>query len=375
MRVAGEHATIHRDPHAYCAHPQLAALPNGDRLVVFNRTFRRPPILHPPEDPFFHNVVVRSRDGGASWSEPSMVPAFNWHGTECASLTPLSDGRILLNQWRFDWYPLGLARRLPARLGLRFPEHWAAAHAASPEHDVDPASVARAAEAMPWARGGGRTFVHLSGDGGESWTETHEIDVAPYSGGYGMRGALELPDGDLLLPLSDVPHYRSVFVLRSSDGGRGWGPPVEAASAAGKEFEEPSLLRLPSGRLLLMLRENAGRRLHSCVSDDGGRSWSAPAPTGIPGYPPHLLLLPGGGVLCTVGWREPPYGIRAVLSADGGASWDLDAMAVVRDGLPSRNLGYPCSMLEADGSLFTVYYGEDAEGVTTIQSTRWGLPS
>jgi hypothetical protein len=374
MRVRGEHATIHRDPHAYCAHPQIAALPSGDRLVVFNRTFRRTPILHPPEDPFFHNVVVRSRDGGASWSEPSMVPAFNWHGTECASLTPLAGGRLLLNQWRFDWYPLGLARRLPASLGLRFPEQWAAAHAASPEHDVDPASVARAAEAMPWARGGGRTFVHLSDDGGESWTETHELDTAPYSGGYGMRGAVALPDGDILLPLSDVPHYRTVFVVRSADGGRSWGRPVEAASVPGKEFEEPSLLRLPSGRLLLMLRENAGRRLHSCVSDDGGRSWSAPAPTGIRGYPAHLLLLPDGRVLCTVGWREPPYGIRAVLSADGGASWDLDGIAVIRDDLPSKNLGYPCSMLEPDGSLFTVYYGEDGEGVTTIQSTRWRLP-
>ena len=31
-----------------------------------------------------------------------------------------------------------------------------------------------------------------------------------------MRGALVLPNGDLLLPLTDIPNYRRVFVLRSS---------------------------------------------------------------------------------------------------------------------------------------------------------------
>jgi len=49
---------------------------------------------------------------------------------------------------------------------------------------------------------------------------------ATFSGGYGMRGAAELPNGDLLLPLSDVPHYRRIFVVRSSDGGESWSWPI-----------------------------------------------------------------------------------------------------------------------------------------------------
>ena len=35
-RAAGEHTTIHRDPHAYCAHPQLAALPIADSRRFFS---------------------------------------------------------------------------------------------------------------------------------------------------------------------------------------------------------------------------------------------------------------------------------------------------------------------------------------------------
>ena len=56
------------------------------------------------------------------------------------------------------------------------------------------------------------------------------IDTHPYRGGYGMRGAVELANGDVLLPLSDAPAYRTVFTVRSSDGGTTWQAPVEVAA-------------------------------------------------------------------------------------------------------------------------------------------------
>ena len=62
--AAPRHRILHKDPFAYAAHPHLVALPGGDWLMVFNKTVRRPFILHPPEDPFFHNVVTRSSDRG-----------------------------------------------------------------------------------------------------------------------------------------------------------------------------------------------------------------------------------------------------------------------------------------------------------------------
>ncbi len=367
------HAILHKDSYAYSAHPHIAAAPNGDWLIVFNKAPRRPFLLHPPEEPLFHNVIMRSRDHGASWAAPEVAPNYDWHGTECASMTTLRDGRMMLNQWRFRWYPLGLARRLRTAETLVFPAAFLSGGARSPEHDAAEYRALPPEQLAPWARGGGETFVHLSDDDGASWANSIRIDTAPYDGGYGMRGACELANGDLLLPLSDIPNYRIVFVVRSTDGGRSWDRPVEAARRDGSEFEEPSLIQLASGRLLMLMRDNGTRHLHQCVSDDDGRSWSVPLRLPIEGYPPHLLSLPDGRVLCTYGWRQPDYGIRAVLSADGGESWDTERTIRIRAGLPNKDLGYPCTILAGDGSLFTVYYGQDDDGVTCIWGTRWRL--
>jgi len=391
------HAILHRDPRAYSAHPQIAVAANGDWLVVFNKALRRPLILHPPQDPLFANVIIRSRDRGASWSEPVVVPNGQYRGMECASLTALlSSERILLNQWRFHWIDLDWAYALARdttgemlghliernvlppvlrgkKLNLKLPKDLLSGLVLSPEIDAFSRFIDDPDGLLGFARDGGETFVHISDDHGRSWRETVRIDTAPYDGGYGMRGACELPDGDLLLPLSDVPHWRVVFVVRSSDDGKTWGRPVEVAGVDGKEFEEPSLIRLESGRLLMLLRENVTRRLHRCVSDDGGHSWSPPEALPIEGYPAHLLLLPDGRVLCTCGWRYPDFGIRAVLSGDAGETWEVERTIRIRGGLPNKDLGYPCTILDADGSLFTVYYGQDGDGVTCIWGTRWRL--
>jgi len=367
------HTILHKDPYAYSAHPQIAVAPNGDWLIVFNKAPRRSFILHPPEDPLFRNVIMHSRDRGATWSAPQVAPNYDWSGTECASLTALRDSRMMLNQWRFRWYPLGLAQRLRTTERLVFPAAFLRGWAQSPEHDAAAYSAQPPEELAPWARGGGETWVHRSDDGGASWTGSVRIDTTPYDGGYGMRGACELANGDLLLPLSDIPNYRIVFVVRSSNGGRSWERPVEVARQEGSEFEEPSLIQLPGGRLLALMRDNGTRYLHQCVSDDDGRSWSPPLRLPIEGYPPHLLLLPDGRVLCTYGWRYPDFAIRAVLSDDGGETWDIEQTVRIRGGLPNKDLGYPCTILDRGGSLFTVYYGQDGDGVTCIMATRWCL--
>jgi hypothetical protein len=115
---AAEHSILHKDPSAYCAHPQIVVAANGDWLVVFNRGPRRPLVLHPPEDPRFQNVIIRSRDRGRSWSAPRIVPSDAYSGTECAALTLLADGSIMLHQWQFTWHPLVRARELPDQSSL-----------------------------------------------------------------------------------------------------------------------------------------------------------------------------------------------------------------------------------------------------------------
>lgn len=365
-----EHRLVYANRHSYCAHPHGVRLQSGEIIVVFNRAPRYDVILHPPQHPAYENVLVRSADGGATWSTPSVVPDYGWHGVECAGLTVLTSGCVLLNQWRFRWYPLPLARKLAASEPIDFPEKWVGALAASLELDSGKALKHDPERLVPWARGLGGTFAHLSDDGGATFERTVEIDTAPFSGGYGTRGAVELDDGMLVLPLSDVPAYERIFVVRSRDGGATWESPVLAAAEAGAEFEEPAPLLLPSGRILLALRENRARTIFTVYSDDGGATWSSPEPTDIDGYPAHLLQLDDGAILCTYGDRKPPFAIRAVVSDNGGASWRLDRVMTIREGLPNKDIGYPFTLILPGRSLLTVYYASDGE-VTGIHATEW----
>jgi BNR repeat-like domain len=370
---AARHAVVHRDPFAYCAHPHIARLGDGAWLLVFNRSARRPFVLHPPQDPHFYNVTMRSVDEGQTWTAPQVAPGYDWYGVECAGLTALGSGGVLLHQWRFRWYPLAEAHQRPDASDLTFPRDLAAGLAASPELDA-PATIRASPDALlPWARGNGGTFVHRSHDGGRTWAETHEIETRPYPGGYGLRGAVELPAGSLLLPLSDVPDYRRVFAVRSVDGGRRWTAPTPVAAEDGRWFEEPAPLILPGGRILVLLRENHTRELHQVESTDGGQTWSRPEPTGIAGYPAHLALLPDGRILCVYGHRRPDYAIYAVVSHDEGQSWEVRDTRVVRGGLPNRDLGYPTSTVTAAGEVFTVYYCQDGAGVTGIEATTYRI--
>ena len=371
-QVSAQHRLIYAEPHAYCAHPHIVKLVNNDWLLVFNRSQRRPQILHPPHDPLYYNLLSRSRDEGETWSTPQIVPGYHWHGVECAGLSALKDGAVLFNQWRFNWYPLQQAKRtLTGGKGLNWPADMAAELGLSQELDSAPDLEAHADSLLPWVRAGGATFVHRSDDGGLSWTHTTEAQTAPYSGGYGMRGALELSDGSLFLPLSDVPNYRQIFALRSDDGGRSWSAPQAVAAAPDKAYEEPASLLLQDGRIVLLLRENNSRRLHQTLSDDAGWTWSVPHPLDFEGYPAHLCQLENDRIVCTYGHRQPDYSIRIVWSDDGADHWS--APLTVRGRLPNKDLGYPCSVQRRDGGIFTVYYSQDEQGITGIYGSTFYL--
>ena len=107
----GRTVIIHKDDFAYNSHPSIAVLDNGEWLAVFGSSRRREPKQHPPGDPLFRNLLVRTADRGTTWSEPAFVPDFDWYGVECPGIAQLANGTVVLTQFRFGWYPLGLARR------------------------------------------------------------------------------------------------------------------------------------------------------------------------------------------------------------------------------------------------------------------------
>jgi len=210
-------------------------------------------------------------------------------------------------------------------------------------------------------------------------------------GGFGF--GIVLPDDTILKPVYglktiDDPATRA-WVLRSADKGETW-QLVDMAYNGVNGFNEADLLVLRGGRVLGMIRAFGGRQtlppreqgwLWQVYSDDGGKTWKDLKRTDIWGYPPTLLLLKNGDILCSYGYRRAPFGIRACFSHDGGRTWDVKKEVILRwDALPNGpgrgkgslgDLGYPRSVELSDGTIFTVYYITLGDGVTHIAATKW----
>jgi hypothetical protein len=229
-----------------------------------------------------------------------------------------------------------------------------------------------------------KVFVQRSRDGGQTW-QRREWDVP---GAYRLTGfprSIVLGDGTILIPLydeqrrRDTPHNDRCWLFRSEDGGESWRLILMGQDAATGWGNEAALVEVRPGKVLAHVRQAPPGFLVESWSDDGGRSWSQPLRTEIWGYPPHLLKLRDGRVLCTYGHRRLPLGVQAVISHDGGVSWDVRHKAILRgdgevsDGREQRDLGYPVTVQLPDDSLLTAYY-MTLGGVTHVAASRWELP-
>jgi len=217
-------------------------------------------------------------------------------------------------------------------------------------------------------------WVRISPDG-NAWGDFVRVPVtAPH-------GPVKLHDGSLLYlgnRLGGEKGEMAAFV--SLDSGRSWseaGVVPEEAKPSDVRFVEPHAVEISPGRLIGHIRSqeaNSGNlSIWQTESADGGRTWTPPHHLGICGAPPHLLLHSSDAVVCVFGRREPPFGQRAVISRDGGASWPIEC--VLRDDGPDGDLGYPASVELPGGDIFTVYYQKTRAGEkASLLWTRWALP-
>ena len=360
----GRTVIVHKDRFAYLAHPSITVLDGGDWLAGFGHSRRREPRMHPPSDPLFRTLLTRTSDAGNTWAEPSFAPDFDWSGVEPPGLWQLRDGTLVLTQFRFGWYPLGLARERRAAgepISISLPgKGWTEEFT---DDDWDRSEFS-------WARGYHGLYVHRSADAGSTFEDTIKIDTGPYRDGFTRTGVVEMSDGPVAYAVSEHPAGRHTYLLLSHDGCRTWEPPVLIVDIPEMLFGEPHLAEVAPEELYCILRTSGlGGYLYACRSLDGGRSWSVPEPTALFGLPGHLLTLRDGRLLCTYGRRTEPFGIRACLSEDGGRTWRVDQEIVIRDDLPNADLGYPTTIEYAPGRLFVCYYGQEQDGVTCIQGS------
>lgn len=320
-----KHSIVYQDPAFYSAFPCVTRLADGRLMVLFRRAPQRKP-YSTHLDSQSQAVAVFSSDGGATWGAPQVV----WEepgnvGVQDPSVMTLRDGTLLASA--FLWQ---VVKEDP------FNHH---------------------------VKG---TFVRRSEDQGGTWSPA--VRVAPEKDADATSGVsaattepiVELPDGELLLPMYN---RNEAFLFRSADGGRNWtrGAVIACDSWGGHYLGEPALGLMPSGKLVCMLRETSPGYLWQTESTDGGHTWSKPFSTPVWGFPANLLSLRDGRVLCTYGYRRPPFGVRACLSTDEGRTWNLREELVLRNDGLHGDVGYPSATQLPDGSILTAYYFHTGE--------------
>jgi hypothetical protein len=221
--------------------PAVAKLGNGELLVAY---YDSPEHVSPDG----RIALVRSRDGGRTWSVPHIAVDTPLDDRD-PSVAVTRNGRVLLSYF--------------TRTGD---------------------------EAAP-----GAVFVVRSDDNGETWSAPAPVD-APLAGAATSARIVEMANGDLLIPIYGVAAGQATSraaIVRSRDGGLTWprDQAVEIGATPGISFQEPALAVI-DGRVLAVMRtdaaDNAAYETHSI---DGGRTWSQPAAIRIAAQASELLPL------------------------------------------------------------------------------------
>jgi hypothetical protein len=205
-----------------------------------------------------------------------------------------------------------------------------------------------------------------------------------------------LEDGRLIyVGVGPIEKAEPILAWESRDKGDTWEEvgeiPRSKETPEGTRLDENHLVEASPGHLVVLFRSGTGdwddQFLYQSHSYDAGRTWSEAQRLPVWGYPPHLLVLSSGALLCSYSHRRHPLTIRAMLSYDEGQTWDYENFITLYELPTEHDFGYPVSVEPAPGEIVTVYYlnkkyvrlndkyvhlpyVEDAGG---IRSVRWTL--
>lgn len=355
-----ENKCIYRDGN-YNSFPSVARMRDGRLIVVFrqaeNSLKKYGAVTH--VDPSSKVVSMISSDEGKSWGPVADVYDDEM-GEQDPCVTCLSDGTLVCTFFRWKVVPIADKAVLGEAYGYYGRDifgKWSAVHVG--------------------------TACVRSTDCGKSWEGPYHFPAADFQGPFALRGNIvELPDGRLLAPLYGAKKFGELsrcVVMGSSDKGLTWAKVGEVPGDPAKHFLEPFLYRAPSGRLDILMRTQADwknvpfdetyRSLHVASSEDEGRSWSDPIPTGLfcPN-PIHMLPLGGKRSLASYGQRRDPKGIQ-FLTVDAEAPRFEDSCAGYARQSADGDLGYTSAVELRDGTVLIAYYMTDENSCACIGAT------
>jgi hypothetical protein len=235
---------------------------------------------------------------------------------------------------------------------------------------------------------------------GAVWQELRAVPLAPYAGCVTTGAILHLPGGVLALPYEswkdwdDAGYGKHRAALRlSSDGGRTWADTaVVAHDTTGRLlFWDQRVAVSADGKQLASMFWSHDRGaqedvpIHIAFGSPDGKTWSEPASTGIAGQICTPCYLADGRLLAVYVHRHDPPGLRAVLSLDGGRSWELETelefFRKEREGAESGmggkrdfgdywadmsvwTFGHPWPVVLPSGDILVIYYAGDAASLS-----------
>lgn len=226
----------------------------------------------------------------------------------------------------------------------------------------------------------GHNYYRLSTDEAQTWGD--QLIVTPHPGYNIIHNDkfIQLSTGRILAPVEYEVSFTSgdhggyvSYTVYSDDGGYSWWESKNMVEMLPVEAQEPHVVELKDGRVLMLMRTYSGS-VARAYSDDKGETWSQGEMVPELPLPPNSSALnvkriPSTGDLLLVrsssGPKEPPHRrtpFVSVISTDDGATWTHERVIA---GDPEDDYGYPGLTFVGDMAL-VVYHQRDGLHVARI---------
>lgn len=348
---------VYSNERYYCAFPSLVRRPGGEILAAFRRAPNRRLLGqtgYSHTDPNSQLVLVRSLDGGSTWSkEPELIHAHPLGGSQDPCMVQLKDGSIVCSSYLWTWL----------------------------DRQADSKSQGTYERPQYVFQGG---YILRSGDGARTWKGPF---IPPPVPGRAMRNAFGEPlpaynrgamcqgrDGRLYWAVAYGKGANTgesdVHLMISSDRGETWKYSCVLATDPKAVFNETSLYETPKGDLVAFIR-TAQFDDHTVVarSRDGGRSFEPWQDAGWQGHPHHAIRLEDNRVFLVYGYRHKPYGIRARILDAECTNFAAAEEFILRDDGGGGDLGYPWAVALPGRRILAAYYMNVGDGLRHIAAS------
>jgi len=226
----------------------------------------------------------------------------------------------------------------------------------------------------------GHNYYRISTDEAQTWGD--QLIVTPHPGYNIIHNDkfIQLSEGRILAPVEhetqffkgDHGGYVS-YTVYSDDGGYSWRESRNTVDMQPVETQEPHVVELKDGRILMLMRTYSGS-VARAYSTDKGESWSQGEMVKELPLPPNSSALnvkriPSTGDLLLVRASSGPKGqpsrrtpFVSVVSTDDGATWSHERVIA---GDPEDDYGYP-GLTFVDDLALIVYHQRDGLHVARI---------